>query len=684
MHVMFVHQNFPAQFRYIAPKLVNDFGWTCTFVTEKAEGSLPGIEKVVYAARGHATLANHVCTRTFENQVGQAHGVYAALQARTDVRPDLIVAHSGFGSSLFLPYLYDAPIINFFEYFYRPVGQDLGYRPELSVTEVALLRSRTRNAMIMLDLDNCDRGWTPTNYQRDFLPREYREKVEVIFDGIDTDVYHRKPEPNRNVAEGITIPKGPRIVTYVARGFEMMRGFDIFMKVAKRIYEQFPDVVFVVVGTDRVHYGPDLSVFKARSFREHVLGSGEYDLSRFIFTGYVQQETLADILSMSDLHIYLTEPFIASWSMVDAMACGAVLLASDQKCVREYVTHGENGLLRDFFDVEGLAAQAIEVLRDPAAHRCLGDAAARTVQEKYSLAVALPRIKAFFEQVASKPREPSVRAELLVRKGIDQPDEDPDAELGPALVTGSTAGASEQTSVATTVRIAALSDVKGLSPLDGATKLLSEMASRDANLDVQIALVQNFSAPGEFRRIGPRNHPIDLRRMLQRIQQWDGRTVLCLGATEGGLVYLLTRCAASDAKVICAATPGVKFSPERTQFLKAMARERQQVVCVSGEPDWEQLADHISKALGGKKIDFIFMSGLRPAPEVRQNFRKFRNLVRRDGLFAWDGVQPVVALDDQHDGGDRLWQEVRPMYPQRAEYLAGVNGLSGGIVMVKV
>src|SRR5215213_7185433 len=117
MHVMFVHQNFPAQFRYIAPKLVSDFGWKCTFGTEKAGGGLPGVDKVVYTARGGATLANHVCTRTFENQVAQTHGAYAALKARPDVRPDLIVAHAGFGSSLFLPYLYDAPIINFFEYF---------------------------------------------------------------------------------------------------------------------------------------------------------------------------------------------------------------------------------------------------------------------------------------------------------------------------------------------------------------------------------------------------------------------------------------------------------------------------------------------------------------------------------------------------------------------------------------
>src|SRR5690348_1876680 len=110
MHVLFVHQNFPAQFRYIAPRLVKDFGWKCTFVTERKQGDLPGVEKVLYTSRGGATKANHICTRNFENAVAHAHGVYETLKSRPEIQPDLVVAHAGFGSSLFLPYLYDAPI----------------------------------------------------------------------------------------------------------------------------------------------------------------------------------------------------------------------------------------------------------------------------------------------------------------------------------------------------------------------------------------------------------------------------------------------------------------------------------------------------------------------------------------------------------------------------------------------
>ena len=177
-------------------------------------------------------------------------------------------------------------------------------------------------------------------------------------------------------------------------------------------------MLFVVVGTDRAHYGPDRGLTGGEALRQRVVAGGDFDLYRFHFTGWVPEETLARVLSLSDLHVYLTIPFITSWSMLDAMSCGCVVLASDQACTREYITDGRNGLLCDFIDDEAMARRALEVLDDPAAHRHLGEAARRTIEEKYSLDVCLPRIRAFFEEVAAAgPRTPSVRAEALVRPG---------------------------------------------------------------------------------------------------------------------------------------------------------------------------------------------------------------------------------------------------------------------------
>lgn len=403
MHILFIHKNFPAQFRYMAPALIQD-GWQVSFLTARAEGEIPGVKKLVYQCKGGATKYNHLCTRNFENSVHEAMAVYLQMKKHPNVKPDLIVAHTGFGSSLFLPYLYDAPIINFMEYFYHPVGSDLGYRPEYPPTEEAYLRIKTKNAMILLDLANCDRGWTPTHYQQALFPEELRSKIDVIFDGIDTSIYQRRDMSARTIPQIGTFPPQTRVVTYVARGMEMMRGFDIFIRAAKQIYEQYPDVVFLVVGSDRVAYGADLERVNAKSFKDWVFAQDHYDLSKFIFTGHISEQKLAQVLSLSDLHIYLTEPFIASWSMVDAMSCGAVVLASDQTCTREYIRHGENGLLCDFFDVEAMARQAVEVLRSPGDYRHLAEAAIRTVEEKYSFAVARPRLKEYFQRVASRRR----------------------------------------------------------------------------------------------------------------------------------------------------------------------------------------------------------------------------------------------------------------------------------------
>ena len=325
MHVLYVHQNFPAQFGHIGAWLIDRHDFRCTFVTQ-AQRRAEGMEVIPYQPVSGATPQTPFLTRTFENCVGHAHGVYEALKPRRDLKPDLIVAHSGFGSSIFLRELFDAPILNFGEFFYRPRNCDMDYRPDTPVPESYRLRAYTRNAMIMLDLHNCNAAYTPTRYQRSIFPPEFHSKINCVFDGIDTSFFRRLPEPQRVVA-GRTIDPGTRVVTYCARGFEKMRGFDNFMKAAKRIYEQFPDVVFVVVGTDRICYG-DAATERGEypSLRERVLAEGDYDLSKFIFTGRIPPADLVNALSISDAHIYLTVPFVLSWSMMNALACGAVVI----------------------------------------------------------------------------------------------------------------------------------------------------------------------------------------------------------------------------------------------------------------------------------------------------------------------------------------------------------------------
>ena len=400
MHVLFVHKNFPAQFGHIARHLVQHHGYQCSFVCELPPGTFDGIERLQYKIDGGATKDTHYCSRTFENATWHAHSIYETMKARPDIVPDLIVGHSGFGSTLFLADLYECPIVNYFEYYYHSKDSDLDFRTEFPSKELDRLRSRTRNAMILLDLQTCRAAYAPTCWQASLLPEQYQPKLEAIFDGIDTSIWHRRADLPRRIGDR-EIPADTRIVTYVSRGFESMRGFDIFMKVAKRICDARDDVIFVCVGTDRVCYGGDLNRIEEQSFREHVLAQDDYDQSRFLFTGRVPPLELVEILSLSDLHIYLTVPFVLSWSMMNALACGCTVLASDTAPVQEMIRHGENGLLAGFFDVDRFSELALEVLADPEAFRHLGRAGAEMIERDYSLDVSLPRMLDLYERAVS-------------------------------------------------------------------------------------------------------------------------------------------------------------------------------------------------------------------------------------------------------------------------------------------
>ena len=421
MHVLYVHQNFPAQFRYVARHLAKT-GRRCTFVSRGEDSvTAEGIERVGYRRAGAPSKSAHYCARGFENRIWHCDAVYRALKARPDVKPDLIVGHSGFGTTLLLPELYPGvPILNYFEYYFRPrdPNTDWGFRKDLkelgwSISEETYLRNRARNAMILLDLQGCDAAYSPTEFQKSVFPVEYQPKMQVVFDGVDRSLYHGfaekyRPPPKSGLRRHLRIgkadiPPGTRIVTYVSRGFEAIRGFDIFMRAARRIAELYPNVVFVVVGEDKVEYGHDRCYLDGcRSLKEWLLAREEFDLARFVFAGRLLPRALARLLAATDLHIYLTAPYILSWSMMDAMSAGAVVLGSATAPVMEMIRDGANGLLADFFDVEGLAQKAAAVLRDPAAFRPLGRAAEQTIQEMYSVEAVVPQMLRMYEATINR------------------------------------------------------------------------------------------------------------------------------------------------------------------------------------------------------------------------------------------------------------------------------------------
>lgn len=413
MHVLYVHKELPGHYGPVAGYLARHHGVECTFVYNRLPdryqnrlppGVLEGVRLIPYQSRG-ATRDTNPCNLHTEISLWHSQAVYEALKARPDIKPDLVVGHSVYGTGLFLPQLYGCPLVVHCEFFER-AGKPYAFgRPEYPPSESDLLCSRAQNASNLLNLHACAAGYSPTHWQRSVFPAEYQYKIATIFDGIDCDFWRRRDVPRR-IGNMPPLPPGTRVVTYCSYGLEALRGFDIFMKVAKRICDKRSDVVFVVVGADRTYYGNDRRHIQASSFGRYVLDQDNYDLSRFVFLGQIMEDQLADIFSVSDLHIYLTMPFVVSWSLFDALACGCRVLGSDSAPVREVIEHEQNGLLADFFDVDALAAQALRVLEDPAAFAPMAERGRRTIEEKYSLAKIGPRMLDFYERVLRREWPP--------------------------------------------------------------------------------------------------------------------------------------------------------------------------------------------------------------------------------------------------------------------------------------
>ncbi len=407
LRVLFIHQAFPAQFGQLGLELNRRFGWQCTYMVQHLSRCptppREALERLtIIQVPRERQGGPPPWTRAFGDHLKLSTNVFEALRSRAaQIRPDLVVSHCGIGPTVSLRDLYSCPLVNYCEYYLGTRHRDLTYRVDLPPVETAPFYPRCINAATLLGLIDAP-GYTPTHFQRDSFPERYRSRIEVHFDGLDTQLYHPGAKGDlTSLLGGRSLPEGTRVVTFVARGLESMRGFDLFLQVAGRICQARSDVLLVVVGGDETYYGWDSLFTGGMTFRQWALSRGNYDLSRFVFLGQVEPDQLAVILARSDLHIYLTVPFVLSWSLFNALSCGAVVLASDVPPVREVIEPGVNGLVESFFDVDRLTATALRVLADPAAFQTLSDNARRLVESRYGLDVAIPALKEYFERQAA-------------------------------------------------------------------------------------------------------------------------------------------------------------------------------------------------------------------------------------------------------------------------------------------
>lgn len=408
MRVLFLHPNFPAQYRHVAAALAKDSGNEIVYGTNQKQGNIVGVNKVLFEPHRTVRKDAHPYLRTTEEAVLNGQAVYRmanALKQRGFV-PDAVCAHSGWGVSLYIKDAFpDACLLNLFEWYYNGHGADVGFWPTHEVTDDEYLTVRTRNAPILLDLMTIDWGYCPTQWQWQQFPTPVQSKLSVLHEGIDTNFIVPKAGSRIRLPD-LDLGDCNEIITYVARGMEPYRGFPEFMRAAKLIQHRRHAAHIVVVSADRVAYGKKLP--GGQSYKEKLLDELQFDTDRIHFTGLRPYPHYLEVIQASAAHIYLTVPFVLSWSMMECMAAGCAVIASDTAPVREMIVDDENGLLVDFFSPEQIADRVDAVIDHPDRMAELRRNARETIVNRYALSDLLPKHLRLIDDVVNRRFPPSL------------------------------------------------------------------------------------------------------------------------------------------------------------------------------------------------------------------------------------------------------------------------------------
>ena len=416
MNWLFIHQNFPGQYVHAARHLVEN-GDTVVFITQQRERELAGVRKIVYAPQP-APQGSHPFTRDFDAAVENGLAVVRICEGlkREGFTPDLVVGHNGWGEILYVKDCWPGvKLLGYFEFFYHASDSDLDFDLEFPPSDTDRMRMRTRNAVNLLGLETADWGQTPTEFQRNQYPERYRRGISVIHEGIDTELVRPEPTTQLWLAGGLMLSRRDPVVTYSARNLEPYRGFHVMMRTLPKLLAQHPTARVLIAGGNEVSYGRRPTA--AASWRQLMLAEldGQIDLNRIHFLGRLPYPQYLAMLRISSAHIYLTYPFVLSWSLLEAMAAGCAVVASRTAPVEEVIRDGVNGHLVDFFDTDALADRVCEALAHPEDEEQIRVNARRTVIERYDLkTVCLPAYLRLMRRLAGRGKKSSL---LLAANG---------------------------------------------------------------------------------------------------------------------------------------------------------------------------------------------------------------------------------------------------------------------------
>jgi len=409
MNILFIHQNFPGQFKFLAPALVAQGHSVSAMVMQKTTSTQwQGVRLYPYSASRGSTPGVHPWVSDFETKTIRGEACFkAALQIKeAGFEPDVIIAHHGWGESLFIKDVWPkAKLAIYCEFFYHSQGADVGFDLEFPPKDIGdVCRLRLKNLNNLLHFEVADAGISPTHWQASTFPEAFRSKITVVHDGIDTVSVAPNPNVSLTLNGNLVLTKQDEVITFVNRNLEPYRGYHIFIRALPEILKRRPKARVLIVGADDVSYGarPENGQKWKDIFAKEVRPLiSDADWSRVHFLGNVPYTAFIPLLQLSSVHVYLTYPFVLSWSLLEAMSVGCAILASDTQPLHEAIKHNETGRLVNFFDVKKLASEVCALLDDPEERARLGANARAFAQANYDLqTVCLPRQLAWVQKLA--------------------------------------------------------------------------------------------------------------------------------------------------------------------------------------------------------------------------------------------------------------------------------------------
>lgn len=413
MKVLFLHQNFPGQFAHLAPALAAQGHEVTALASRFAEPrNWKGVRILSYRHADPKDARHHPWLQMMNRAVTRGEACYRGMDqlSASGYRPDVVIAHSGWGEALCVKDVWpDVPLGVFSELFYEASGSDVGFDPEFRTAKEfgGTARVRFRNLAMRMQLEAAEAGLSPTRYQADTHPPELRDKLTVIHDGIDTRLVRPDAAARFPLPDGSSLGAGDEVITFVNRNLEPYRGYHSFMRALPELLRARPEAQVVLVGEDGVSYGPPPAegTWKQIYIDEVRPRIPDADWARVHFVGRIPYADFIALLQVSTVHVYLTYPFVLSWSLMESMAAECAIVASDTAPVREVIRDGETGVLVDFFDPAGLAATVAGLAADAPRRHALGRAARERIVAEYDLQdICLPRQFAWVQRLAASGR----------------------------------------------------------------------------------------------------------------------------------------------------------------------------------------------------------------------------------------------------------------------------------------